>query len=110
MRDTLSIPFGVLPSEEIGPMVAYMRAIALHFEAHSENPEDMRALRRWSDQLSELKDELERAEWALGEYANGDTGCSHCGRMRLCRCPNGKHRCEKCNWSPELNDYAPSNS
>lgn len=47
-------------------------------------------------------------EWALGDYENGDTGCPHCGRMRLCKCPNGKHRCEKCNWSPELNGFAPS--
>lgn len=47
-------------------------------------------------------------EWALGEYENGDIGCPRCGRMRLCKCPNGKHRCEKCNWSPELNGFAPS--
>lgn len=46
-------------------------------------------------------------EWRLGEYDNGDTGCPNCGRMRLCLCPNGKHRCEKCNWSPELGAYAP---
>ena len=55
----------------------------------------------------EQKEDRERAEWALGDYANGETGCPHCGRMRLCQCPNGKHRCEKCNWSPELNGYAP---
>lgn len=48
-----------------------------------------------------------RAEWALGDYDNGDDGCPNCGRSRLCVCPNGKHRCEKCNWCPELGDYAP---
>ena len=55
------------------------------------------------------KEERERAEWALGPYDNDDTGCKNCGRYRVCLCPNGKHRCEKCNWSPELNDYAPVN-
>ena len=55
----------------------------------------------------EEKEDRERAEWALGEYDNGDAGCPHCGRHRLCMCPNGKRRCEKCNWCPELNDYAP---
>lgn len=49
-----------------------------------------------------------REAWALGDYDNGENGCPHCGRHRLCLCPNGKHRCEKCNWCPELNDYAPT--
>lgn len=57
----------------------------------------------------EEKEDRERAEWALGDYDNGEHGCPHCGRARLCLCPNGKHRCEKCNWSPELNDYVPFN-
>ena len=64
------------------------------------------------EKISPLSDddyEAEHKAWALGDYANGDTGCPHCGRMRLCICANGKHRCEKCNWSPELNDYAPVN-
>lgn len=47
------------------------------------------------------------AEWALGDYDNGEHGCPNCGRHRLCKCDNGMHRCEKCNWVPELNDYAP---
>lgn len=37
-------------------------------------------------------------EWSLGDYDNGENGCPHCGRHRLCICQNGKHRCEKCNW------------
>lgn len=53
------------------------------------------------------EEDQERSAWALGDYANGDTGCPNCKRSRLCKCPNGKRRCEKCNWSPELNDYAP---
>ena len=53
------------------------------------------------------QEDKERAEWALGDYDNGEDGCPHCKRMRLCKCDNGMHRCEKCNWCPELNGYAP---
>jgi hypothetical protein len=53
------------------------------------------------------QEDKERAEWSLGDYENGDDGCPHCKRMRLCKCDNGMHRCEKCNWCPELNGYAP---
>lgn len=61
-----------------------------------------------------LADEIARAQaeedalhqqWRLGEYVG--TPCPNCGRARLCACDNGMHRCEKCNWCPELNDYAP---
>ena len=47
------------------------------------------------------------AEWKLGDYVEQD--CPNCGRHRLCICDNGKHRCEKCNWCPELGEYAPYN-
>ena len=50
----------------------------------------------------------EQDEWALGDYDNGEHGCPNCGRSRLCLCPNGKHRCKKCNWCPELGTYAPN--
>lgn len=53
----------------------------------------------------QIRDEAERYMWSLGDYE--DYGCPHCGRVRLCKCPNGKHRCEKCNWVPEDNFYAP---
>jgi len=43
--------------------------------------------------------------WALGQYANPPDGCPNCGRYRVCICANGMHRCEKCNWVPELNEY-----
>ena len=45
--------------------------------------------------------------WALGEYDNPPDGCPNCGRFRLCICDNGKHRCEKCNWVPENDEYCP---
>lgn len=51
------------------------------------------------------REELERAEWAFGDYDNGENGCPNCGRFRLCICGNGKHRCEKCSWCPEENKY-----
>ena len=109
MSNEISIPIGVLPSEELAPMIGYMRAMSLHLEASGENPDDMRALRRWAGKLEELKDALERSEWSLGDYDNGEAGCENCGRSRLCICPNGKHRCEKCDWSPELKGYVPQN-
>uniref|UniRef100_A0A6H2A6T0 Uncharacterized protein n=1 Tax=viral metagenome TaxID=1070528 RepID=A0A6H2A6T0_9ZZZZ len=43
-----------------------------------------------------------REEWALGDYIGQ---CPKCGRHRLCICPNGKHRCEKCDWCPEKGEY-----
>jgi len=42
-------------------------------------------------------------DWEFGDYINHP--CPNCGRYRLCECHNGKHRCEKCNWVPEDNDY-----
>ncbi|ECP6990974.1 hypothetical protein FUV24_05950 [Salmonella enterica] len=57
--------------------------------------------------LNDDEEEQLMQEWSLGDYDNSEDGCPHCGRHRLCICQNGKHRCEKCNWSPELNDYVP---
>ena len=48
-------------------------------------------------------DEIHRKKWVLGDYV--DESCPKCGRQRLCKCPNGKHRCEKCNWCPEDRVY-----
>ena len=53
-------------------------------------------------------DDALRAEWALGEYDG--TNCGYCGRERVCLCTNGKHRCEKCNWCPEDQAFAPVNT
>jgi len=49
------------------------------------------------------KEEAEQREWALGNYVSDP--CPNCGRQRLCKCDNGKHRCEKCNWVPEDSGY-----
>lgn len=59
----------------------------------------------FSDALDkELKyREAEESAWALGEYVSKP--CPNCGRQRLCKCSNGKHRCEKCNWIPEDDSY-----
>lgn len=45
--------------------------------------------------------------WQMGDYKNSDEGCERCGRHRVCICTNGKHKCEKCGWSPELKAFAP---
>jgi ribosomal protein L37AE/L43A len=55
--------------------------------------------------FSNDNEDTERAQWALGEYTQDD--CPNCGRQRLCKCPNGKTRCENCNWVVEDNDYCP---
>ena len=47
----------------------------------------------------EWGDAKEEAAWALGDYTPDD--CPNCGRQRLCQCPNGKTRCETCNWIVE---------
>lgn len=41
--------------------------------------------------------------WRMGDYTGED--CEKCGRQRVCRCTNGKRRCEKCNWCPEEQRY-----
>lgn len=51
------------------------------------------------------KEEADRLQWDLGDYDNPDNGCPNCGRHRVCKTPNGKHRCEKCNWIIEDNKY-----
>jgi hypothetical protein len=56
-------------------------------------------------QAEQAAEDAERESWSLGDYTA--TGCENCGRMRVCSCPNGKHRCEKCNWCPEDHTYAP---
>jgi len=44
-----------------------------------------------------------KAGWALGDYTR--FACVNCGRFRVCECPNGKTRCEKCNWVEADNNY-----
>lgn len=56
-------------------------------------------------EIHDIEEEKLREQWEFGEYDNGETGCPNCGRHRLCKCENGKHRCEKCNWVSEDNEY-----
>lgn len=59
----------------------------------------------FSDKLQHQQKEEDDllAEWSMGEYVADK--CPNCGRLRLCKCDNGKHRCEKCNWVVEDNMY-----
>ena len=42
--------------------------------------------------------------WDFDENDNSEqTKCNACGRIRISICMNGKHRCEKCDYSPEEN-------
>lgn len=54
-------------------------------------------------QAEQEAEDAYRAEWQLCDYVDQD--CEQCGRQRVCICPNGKHRCEKCNWCPEEQAY-----
>ena len=49
------------------------------------------------------EEEAIRATWSLGDYTGED--CEKCGRNRVCKCPNGMTRCEKCNWVPATQEY-----
>ena len=40
-------------------------------------------------------------EWDFNLDDNTNTACMACGRIRISLCMNGKHRCEKCDYSPE---------
>lgn len=52
----------------------------------------------------EAAEDLEfQRNWALLD-CTGDA-CEKCSRVRVCNCPNGKRRCEKCGWSPEQKEY-----
>ena len=43
------------------------------------------------------------SEWEFIAYELWEQAqCINCGRMRVNSCINGKHRCEKCDYSPEL--------
>lgn len=40
-----------------------------------------------------------------GNYDNPENGCPKCGRQRVMLGADKKHRCEKCAWCIEDNDY-----
>lgn len=39
--------------------------------------------------------------WDFNLDDNTQSQCTNCGRNRVSLCLNGKHRCEKCDFSPE---------
>jgi hypothetical protein len=47
----------------------------------------------------------DRNESKLGEYDNPENGCPNCGRHRVMIGDDKKHRCEKCYWCIEDNEY-----
>ena len=54
--------------------------------------------------LSKLSEEdYSETPWDMGNYV--DLLCPNCGRQRVCLCDNGKHRCDKCNWVIEDEEY-----
>jgi len=59
----------------------------------------------FADQIKQEQEAQEalESEWQLGDYIG--SACPNCERHRLCKCPNGKHRCDKCNWVREDNKY-----
>lgn len=42
-----------------------------------------------------------RNQSKMGPYENPEAGCPNCGRHRVMRGADGKHRCEKCAWCIE---------
>ena len=40
-----------------------------------------------------------------GDYDNPENGCPKCGRQRVMLGDDKKHRCEKCAWCIEDNDF-----
>lgn len=59
----------------------------------------------WQKQQEAEQKEID--DWWMGDYENPKGGCPNCGRSRICKCTNGKHRCEKCNWVIEDKKYCP---
>ncbi len=41
----------------------------------------------------------------FGDYDNPKDGCPNCGRYRIMLGDDKKHRCEKCGWCIEDEDY-----
>jgi tRNA(Ile2) C34 agmatinyltransferase TiaS len=47
----------------------------------------------------------ERNQLKIGPYENPENGCPNCGRHRIMKGDDNKHRCEKCYWCIEDNAY-----
>lgn len=58
-----------------------------------------------NDMYEEEEKLLARNAAKLGDYENPEGGCPNCGRHRIMRGDDGKHRCEKCAWCIEDAGY-----
>ena len=47
----------------------------------------------------------ERNRSKFGDYDNPPNGCPNCKRFRIMKGIDGLHRCEKCGWCIEKNEY-----
>lgn len=58
------------------------------------------------DSMYAEEEEREKRNAAkMGDYENPENGCPNCGRHRVMRGDDGKHRCEKCAWCIEDAGY-----
>ena len=48
---------------------------------------------------------IERNSAKMGDYNNPENGCPNCGRFRVMKGGDDKHRCEKCCWCIEDGEY-----
>lgn len=48
------------------------------------------------------------AAWQPATQVYTGVACTACGRNRVQLCRNQKHKCDKCNFCPETEAYAPS--
>ncbi len=58
------------------------------------------------DIAKDQKEEIDRFNKIKAKYGNyTEISCPHCGRHRVMLGEDGNHRCEKCHWCVETNDY-----
>jgi len=57
-------------------------------------------IKKTQDEEHEIR---ERNRKKMGPYI--EESCPHCGRQRVMTGDDGKHRCEKCCWCVEDNNY-----
>ena len=58
-----------------------------------------------TDAQNEESHLIKKQSAKFGDYENPDCGCPECGRYRVMRGEDGKHRCEKCYWCIEDVSY-----
>lgn len=57
----------------------------------------------FNDNEERAWEELQQSK--IGDYDNPKDGCPNCGRSRIMIGDDKKHRCEKCYWCIENNEY-----